>query len=37
MSADPVGAAITGDLRPLLAKLAAGQALSEAEAEAAPD
>src|SRR4051794_1583052 len=37
MSADPVGAAITGDLRPLLAKLAAGQALSEAEAETAFD
>src|SRR3954470_4166838 len=37
MSADHVVAAITGDLRPLLAKLAAGQALSEAEAEAAFD
>jgi anthranilate phosphoribosyltransferase len=37
MSADPVGAAIIGDLRPFLAKVAAGQALSEAEAEAAFD
>src|SRR3954469_345180 len=37
MSADPVGAAITGDLRPLLAKLAVGQSLTESEAEAAFD
>ncbi|MGD9617456.1 MAG: anthranilate phosphoribosyltransferase [Alphaproteobacteria bacterium] len=37
MSAAPPGAAASGDLKPLLAKLAAGFSLSEAEAEAAFD
>ena len=37
MSAAPIGAAAIADLRPLLAKVAAGRSLSEAEAETAFD
>ena len=37
MNAAPLGAGASADLRPLLAKVAAGHSLSEAEAEAAFD